>query len=133
MVYAYASGAYGLTALRVQVPPSTPTLQQSPAPRSFSEVGSHPHRTFIIAQCAYIPYHRHMKHEHIKSYIAVFEEEIDGEYSVSVPALQGCFSQGDTFEESRKNIEEAIRLYLENADEETQNHIKSRLSEVVRI
>lgn len=72
-----------------------------------------------------------MKHEHINNYIAVFEEEADGGYSVSVPALPGCFSQGDTFEESKKNIEDAIRLYIENADEETQNHIKSRLSEVV--
>lgn len=72
-----------------------------------------------------------MKQENIQSYITVFEEESDGGYSVSVPALPGCFSQGDTFEEARKNIEEAIRLYIEDADEDTQLHIHSRGAEIV--
>ena len=44
---------------------------------------------------------------------AVLLEEIDGGYSVSVPALPGCFSQGDTFEEAVENIKEAIALYLD--------------------
>jgi predicted RNase H-like HicB family nuclease len=48
------------------------------------------------------------------SYLAVFTKEKDGRLSVSVPALPGCFSQGDTFEEAKKNIEEAVELYLEN-------------------
>jgi predicted RNase H-like HicB family nuclease len=43
--------------------------------------------------------------------MAFFEQEADKGYSVAVPALPGCFSQGDTFEEARQNIEEAIRLY----------------------
>lgn len=50
------------------------------------------------------------------SYLAVFTKEKDGRFSVSVPALPGCFSQGDTFEEAKKNIEEAIALYIENED-----------------
>ena len=41
----------------------------------------------------------------------LFEEEKDGGFSVSVPSLPGCFSQGDTFEEAQKNIQEAISLY----------------------
>lgn len=48
---------------------------------------------------------------------AVFIEEIDGGYSVSVPSLPGCFSQGDNFEEAAKNIKEAISLYLEEEPE----------------
>ena len=44
---------------------------------------------------------------------AVFLEEEDGGYSVSVPALPGCYSQGDTFEEGVANIKEAMELYLE--------------------
>jgi antitoxin HicB len=72
-----------------------------------------------------------MKHEKIQPYMAFFEEEEDGGYSVSVPALPGCFSQGDTFEEAKKNIEEAIRLYLDDADEETQDYLRSRKGEVV--
>lgn len=46
-------------------------------------------------------------------YNAVFTSEKDGGFSVSVPELLGCFSQGDTFEEAQKNIKEAIELYLE--------------------
>jgi predicted RNase H-like HicB family nuclease len=42
----------------------------------------------------------------------VFEREPDGGYSVHVPALQGCASQGDTFDEALANIQEAIKLYL---------------------
>lgn len=42
----------------------------------------------------------------------VFEQESDGGYSVHVPALPGCVSQGDTLEEANANIQEAIKLYL---------------------
>ena len=50
----------------------------------------------------------------ILTFNAVFLGEDDGGYSVSVPALPGCFSQGNTFEGAVKNIKEAIELYLEN-------------------
>jgi len=42
----------------------------------------------------------------------VFEQETDGGYSVHVPALPGCASQGDTLDEALRNIQEAIKLYL---------------------
>ncbi len=42
----------------------------------------------------------------------VFEQESDGGYSVHVPALPGCVSQGDNFDEANANIQEAIKLYL---------------------
>ena len=35
-------------------------------------------------------------------------------YLVSCPALQGCYSQGDTYEEALKNIMDAIRLHIED-------------------
>ena len=41
--------------------------------------------------------------------------EFDGEtgsYSAFCPELPGCASAGDSEEEARRNIEEAIRLYL---------------------
>ncbi len=47
-------------------------------------------------------------------YTIVLQRENDGGYVVSVPALPGCVSQGDTREEALKNIEEAIELYLED-------------------
>jgi predicted RNase H-like HicB family nuclease len=38
-------------------------------------------------------------------------------YSVSVPGLPGCWSQGETEDEALASIEEAIREYLEVAGE----------------
>lgn len=61
--------------------------------------------------------------ESVLNFNAVFIEEIDGGYSVSVPSLPGCFSQGDSFEDAVKNIKEAIELYLE---EETETLSKPR-------
>jgi len=37
----------------------------------------------------------------------------DGWYVVTVPSLPGCISQGRTIKEAKKNIREAIALYLE--------------------
>jgi len=48
---------------------------------------------------------------------AVFEASEDGGFTVYVPALPGCISEGDTVEEARQNILEAIALYLEPTDE----------------
>lgn len=41
----------------------------------------------------------------------VIEGDSDG-YFVSCPALQGCYSQGDTYEEAVENIKDAIRLHI---------------------
>ncbi|KKU88042.1 hypothetical protein A3A64_04625 [Candidatus Gottesmanbacteria bacterium RIFCSPLOWO2_01_FULL_48_11] len=54
----------------------------------------------------------------ILEYTVLFTKEPEGGYSVSVPDLPGCYSQGDTFEEAGANIKEAIELYLEDADPE---------------
>jgi len=43
----------------------------------------------------------------------VFEKQKEGGYTVYVPALQGCISEGETKSEALKNIKEAISLYLE--------------------
>jgi predicted RNase H-like HicB family nuclease len=47
----------------------------------------------------------------------LFEPSDEGGYTVYVPALPGCISEGDTLEEARQNIREAIELYLEPAEE----------------
>jgi antitoxin HicB len=38
----------------------------------------------------------------------------DGGYSVAVPALPGCHTQGETLDEALANAREAIRLYLDD-------------------
>lgn len=43
----------------------------------------------------------------------VIESDSDG-YFVSCPSLQGCYSQGDTYEEALKNMRDAIRLHIED-------------------
>lgn len=47
----------------------------------------------------------------------VLEPSEDGGYTVYVPALPGCISEGDTIEEALQNIREAIELYLEPSEE----------------
>lgn len=40
---------------------------------------------------------------------------IDGEgYSVAVPALPGCFSQGKTLEDAKKNVIKAIAIHIKS-------------------
>lgn len=52
--------------------------------------------------------------DNILRYTAVFEPDTEtGGFVVTIPALPGCISEGDTFEEARKNIEEAASLYIE--------------------
>lgn len=52
--------------------------------------------------------------QRVSEYPAVFQEENTGGFSVWVPDLPGCASQGETFEEALHNIKEAIKLYLED-------------------
>ena len=49
----------------------------------------------------------------------VVREELAGGYSVSVPALPGCHSQGETLPEAMMNIREAAELWLEVTEETT--------------
>jgi len=41
----------------------------------------------------------------------VIEADADG-FFVSCPALQGCYSQGDTYEGAVENIKDAIKLHI---------------------
>ena len=43
----------------------------------------------------------------------ILEPGDEGGYTVFVPALPGCISEGDTEEEALSNIREAIELYFE--------------------
>ncbi|MGC1619042.1 MAG: type II toxin-antitoxin system HicB family antitoxin [Candidatus Acidiferrum sp.] len=61
----------------------------------------------------------------------VIEGDADG-YFVSCPALQGCYSQGDTYEEAIENIKDAVRLHIEDriADGEEIPQVSVSLSTV---
>jgi predicted RNase H-like HicB family nuclease len=49
----------------------------------------------------------------------VYEPSDEGGYTALVPALPGCISEGDTLEEAKSNIREAIALYLEPVEEQS--------------
>ena len=48
----------------------------------------------------------------------VLEPSDEGGYTVYVPSLPGCISEGNTKEEAMANIKEAIELYLELAEDD---------------
>ena len=48
----------------------------------------------------------------------VLEPSEEGGYTVYVPSLPGCISEGDTVEEALTNIREAIELYLEPVEDD---------------
>lgn len=47
-------------------------------------------------------------------YSVVLQQESDGGFVATVPALPGCVSQGDTRQEALDNIGEAIEVYIED-------------------
>ena len=47
-------------------------------------------------------------------YTVVLEREPDGGYVVTVPALPGCVTQGDTRAQALENAREAIVVYIED-------------------
>lgn len=47
-------------------------------------------------------------------YIVVLEPQEEGGYTVYVPSLPGCVSQGENTEEAMTNIREAIEVYLDS-------------------
>ncbi len=47
----------------------------------------------------------------------ILEPSEEGGYTVYVPSLPGCVSEGETIEEALQNIREAIMLYLEPPEE----------------
>ncbi|MBL8830668.1 MAG: type II toxin-antitoxin system HicB family antitoxin [Planctomycetaceae bacterium] len=46
----------------------------------------------------------------------ILHDAEEGGYWASVPSLPGCFSQGETREETLANIREAIECYLDAPD-----------------
>jgi predicted RNase H-like HicB family nuclease len=46
-------------------------------------------------------------------FTVVVEKDEDGLYVASVPLLQGCYTQGETYEETLGNIKDAIKLHIE--------------------
>jgi predicted RNase H-like HicB family nuclease len=61
----------------------------------------------------------------------VFEMSEEGGYTVYVPSLPGCISEGETEEDALANIREAIALYLEAVDDDWVTEDDEMIREVV--
>jgi predicted RNase H-like HicB family nuclease len=59
-------------------------------------------------------------------YTVILHKAEEGGYWVEVPALPGCFSQGETVEEALTNVREAITAHLEALKEEGQEIPRER-------
>ena len=48
-----------------------------------------------------------------REYSVIIHDAEEGGYWVEVPALPGCYSQGESVDEVLENVKDAISLYLE--------------------
>lgn len=54
----------------------------------------------------------------------IIEQDEDGVYVAECPALQGCYAQGETFEEVIENIKDVIAMCIEELKERKKNQFK---------
>jgi len=61
----------------------------------------------------------------------VLEKSDEGGFTVYVPSLPGCISEGDTEAEALKNIREAVELYLEDVEDGVVPSDKAEIKELI--
>lgn len=75
-------------------------------------------KDLTIAKKDSLKYHIDMvKNAEKYQFEVIFVPQEEGGFTVEVPDLPGCISEGDTLEEAEKNIHGAIELYLETLEE----------------
>lgn len=60
----------------------------------------------------------------------VLEPSEDGGFTVYVPSLPGCISEGNTRDEALDNIQEAIDLYLESVEDDQSFSPDAEITEI---
>ena len=71
-----------------------------------------------------------MRREKMMKLKIILEPSAEGGYSVTVPSLPGCISEGDTREKALQNIKEAILLYLEPVEDDLNFSANSEIVEI---
>jgi predicted RNase H-like HicB family nuclease len=61
---------------------------------------------------------------------AVIHKAEEGGFWAEVPALPGCNTQGETEEEIRANLQEAIELWLEAGDDVSCHGLNDKIMEL---
>ncbi len=67
------------------------------------------------------------------NFTVVLEEADEGGYTVTVPTLPGCISEGDTYDEALENIKDAIQLYLRAVAKEVQQLKRQKKLQVAEV
>jgi predicted RNase H-like HicB family nuclease len=57
-----------------------------------------------------------MSRSQVRSFHVVLEPDPEGGYVAIVPALPGCYSQGETIDEALANVREAVELTIEDLE-----------------
>ncbi|EHQ1324178.1 type II toxin-antitoxin system HicB family antitoxin [Campylobacter upsaliensis] len=63
---------------------------------------------------------------------SIVEKDQDG-YFARILELEGCVSQGNTYEEALFNIKEAGELYLESLKSEEKRTIENKITSIVPV
>ncbi len=71
-------------------------------------------KTVVVTLSAY---YRERMNKKERSYSVVLTPAEEGGFTVTVPTLPGCVTEGDTLEEALSNAREAVRLTLESLAE----------------
>lgn len=66
-------------------------------------------------------------------YKVIIEQDEDGVFIIECPSLPGCISQGKTRKEAIKNIQDAIRGYLESLKKHNEPIPPSIEEEIVEV
>lgn len=49
----------------------------------------------------------------------ILEPSAEGGYTIIVPSLPGCITEGETKEEALANVQESVELYLEPVEDDS--------------
>jgi predicted RNase H-like HicB family nuclease len=73
-----------------------------------------------MISCVNVIYYsqKRIKSGEVMKHKVLLEPSDEGGYTVYVPSLPGCISEGDTMEKALANIREAIELYLEPTEDD---------------
>lgn len=64
---------------------------------------------------------------------AVLEPQPEGGYTAYIPALPGCVSEGETVQETRKNLLDALRGYLHVANKRSLSLARAKEAKTIAL
>jgi predicted RNase H-like HicB family nuclease len=50
-------------------------------------------------------------------YLAILESDEDGGFTATIPTLKGCISEGDTFDDAKKHLNDALLGWIQVAQD----------------